>query len=249
MTSTIINTTVDKNSALRACYVTIYIDISGSMQSKMKDIECAVRGTMQDLSKSNDSAEDIIYLVKLVTFNDKVHVFNTEYLEPQELLDLLPENFFIAHSTTDIAAMLDTIDADFSGSGKDLHTGDPYPFNLIITDWEATENVSAQKAAQKRLAGNNRFNQQAANLCLYCGDESHKEDASAIVGAENLVALSPSLMPFLTPILANSTIVLSATHMADDSGSVSQMNQIIDDVEDGATGADALRAELEALFN
>ncbi len=249
MTSTIIHTISPKTTGLRVCYVTMYIDVSGSMQSKMRSIEKAIRGTLQELAETNDSAEDIIYQVKLVTFNDEVHVFNSEYLEPQEVADLLPEDFFTASSTTDIAAMLRTIDADFSGSGKDIHTGDPYPFNLIITDWDATENVGAQAAAQQRLHGNNRFNLQAANLCIYCGDESNKKDAASIVGDENLIGLSPSLMPHLTPIIAQSTIVLSATHMADDSGSASEMNQIISDVEDGVTSADTLRAELEALFN
>lgn len=249
MTSTIVNTLSTTTTGLRICYVTMYIDVSGSMQSKMRTIEKAIRATLQELAEANDSAEDIIYLVKLVTFNDEIHVFNSEYLEPQNIADLLPEDFFTASSTTDIAAMLRTIDADFSGSGKDIHTGDPYPFNLIITDWDGTENIGAQAEAQKRLHNNNRFNLQAANLCLYCGDESNKKDAAAIVGDENLIGLSPSLMPYLTPIIAQSTVVLPATHIADDSGSVSEMNQIISDVEDGATSADTLRAELEALFN
>lgn len=249
MTSTIVNMLSTTTTGLRVCYVTMYIDVSGSMQSKMRSIEKAIRSTLQELAEANDSAEDIIYLVKLVTFNDEIHVFNPEYLEPQEIASLLPEDFFTASSTTDITAMLRTIDADFSDSSKDIHTGDPYPFNLIITDWDGTENIGAQAEAQKRLHGNNRFNLQAANLCLYCGDDSNKKDAAAIVGDENLIGLSPSLMPHLTPIIAQSTIVLSATHMADNSGSVNEMNQIISDVEDGASSADTLRAELEALFN
>lgn len=249
MTSTIVNMLSTTTTGLRVCYVTMYIDVSGSMQSKMRSIEKAIRSTLQELAEANDSAEDIIYLVKLVTFNDEIHVFNSEYLEPQEITSLLPEDFFTASSTTDITAMLRTIDADFSDSSKDIHTGDPYPFNLIITDWDGTENIGAQAEAQKRLHGNNRFNLQAANLCLYCGDDSNKKDAAAIVGDENLIGLSPSLMPHLTPIIAQSTIVLSATHMADNSGSVNEMNQIISDVEDGASSADTLRAELEALFN
>lgn len=249
MTSTIVNMLSTTTTGLRVCYVTMYIDVSGSMQSKMRSIEKAIRSTLQELAEANDSAEDIIYLVKLVTFNDEIHVFNSEYLEPQEIASLLPEDFFTASSTTDITAMLRTIDADFSDSSKDIHTGDPYPFNLIITDWDGTENIGAQAEAQKRLHGNNRFNLQAANLCLYCGDDSNKKDAAAIVGDENLIGLSPSLMPHLTPIIAQSTIVLSATHMADNSGSVNEMNQIISDVEDGASSADTLRAELEALFN
>lgn len=249
MTSTIVNMLSTTTTGLRVCYVTMYIDVSGSMQSKMRSIEKAIRSTLQELAEANDSAEDIIYLVKLVTFNDEIHVFNSEYLEPQEIASLLPEDFFTASSTTDITAMLRTIDADFSDSSKDIHTGDPYPFNLIITDWDGTENIGAQAEAQKRLHGNNRFNLQAANLCLYCGDDSNKKDAAAIVGDENLIGLSPSLMPHLTPIIAQSTIVLSATHMADNSGSVNEMNQIISNVEDGASSADTLRAELEALFN
>lgn len=251
MTCTITNTRTHTSTSpdgLRTCYVTMYIDVSASMRSHMGSIELAVRSTLQELADANDSGEDIIYMVKLVTFNDEVHVLNDVYLDPNELLDLIPEDTFVARSTTNLTAMLQTIDADFSGSAKDLHTGDPYPFNLIITDWDGNEDTAAQAAAQKRLHNNNRFNQQAANLCIYCGSGSHKEDASSIVGAENLVALSPSLMSYLEPIIAQGTVILSDTHMADESGSADQMTHIIDDVEEGASGSDALRAELDALF-
>lgn len=251
MTATMINTRTTTSTAvggLRICYVTLYIDVSASMRVHMKTIETAVRRTLQELADANDSAEDTAYLVKLVTFNDEVHVLNDVYLDPNEVLDLMPEDTFTARSTTNLTAMLQAIDADFSGSAKDLHTGDPYPFNLIITDWDGNEDTAAQAAAQQRLHNNDRFNKQAANLCIYCGSGGSKEDAAAIVGAENLIGLSPSLMNYLEPIIAKGTVVLSQTHMNDETGSVDQMTHIIDDVAEGASGSDALRAELDALF-
>ena len=56
------------------------------------------------------------------------------------------------------------------------------------------------------------------------------------------------MMAYLEPIIAKGTVILSETHMSDETGSVDQMTHIIDDVAEGASGSDALRAELDALF-
>ena len=102
MTATMINTRTTTSTAvggLRICYVTLYIDVSASMRVHMKTIETAVRRTLQELADANDSAEDTVYLVKLVTFNDEVHVLNDVYLDPNEVLDLMPEDTFTSRST------------------------------------------------------------------------------------------------------------------------------------------------------
>ena len=71
--------TVFNDDGLRVCRITMWVDTSGSMSGHAADMTNGIKKLLTELVDKNKNAEDCQFLVKIITFNNDVHVLNNEF--------------------------------------------------------------------------------------------------------------------------------------------------------------------------
>lgn len=244
-----------EESDSRICWLEMILDISGSMSPREKVVFGAVSATLKALAAKQN--EDLEYRVRLTLFSDGVKVFNEEWLPPEQLAELFTGDVCRCGGGTNLSAIVNHIDGSFSRSSKlfskNIHTGDPMPVVVIITDFVGTDDPKSRAKAMNTLSSNRLFTRSKC-LCIFCGPESSKAEAAALCGSEeNLVALSDSeYASLLAPLLLTSTLSMSdGTHLG---GEMTTPADYKKRSEEGKKGADELndeelKNELDRLFN
>lgn len=238
---------------LRKVYVTFYVDISWSMSVHESTLFDTSKTVLKSLAERNQSAEDGEFLVRIVTFNDDVHVLNEQFLPPEQLLELIDSSTFRCDGGTNLTAIVQQIDTDCSRQGAafaNKHSSDFQPFSILITDFVGTDSDSTRESAMNRLLQNQLYVNKSQALCVFVGPESQKSNVVALAGgADRVIALGSELDKFLTPVIMGSTVQMSeATHMQNGSSS-SVAQQVAERVEDGGTSAQELQNQLIDLLS
>ena len=237
---------------LRRIFLTIRVDVSGSMSPHQAAISSSVRSLLKALADKNKAAEDGEFAVRLVTFSNDVHVLNASFLPPEQLLELLDDTTFSCSGGTNLTAIVQEIDQDCSRRGvsfADKHTSDFQPMSLLITDFMGTDPESSRQAAVDRLLDNRLYTQKTQSLCVFVGPESLQDRVAALAGgADRVIALSDDLDQYLTPVIMGSTISMALdTHINTPSSSDIGRNAA-QRAKDGALSSDELADELNKLL-
>lgn len=204
---------------IRTCVVNINIDVSGSMACWEKDIIRAIHETLTALINTNKNSEDVELRVRIKTFANKVTLFNTDPMKPEDLLAILTDQIFHCNGCTNLGAILASVDADYYRSSpllKHLHTGDYKLFEVFITDMVGTDNEESRKASFNRLENNRLYKAACQTLVIFTGPDSKKESSVALAGGDEgcVIALNGDISEYLTPVLLEGTIGLTdATHV------------------------------------
>lgn len=206
------------NDGLRACRITMWVDTSGSMSGHASDMAKGVKNLLQELADKNKDAEDCQFLVKIVTFNNDVHVLNNEFLDPAQLLEIIDESTFCCDGGTNLTALLREMDAACSRQAegfKGAHRSDYKPVNVLITDMHGTDTQSARDAALNRLMDNQLFTKKSEVLCVYVGSESDFHYVEKIAGGkQNIVSLTDNFSTYIAPVVMGSSVLSSIeTHV------------------------------------
>lgn len=252
-----LSTVVKKSSTdffdgLRCEHVTLRVDTSGSMGPHEKTVTASVKALLKALAQKNKNAEDVVFMVRIVTFNDKVHVLNDTFLPPEQLLELIDDNSFACNGGTNLTAIVQEIDNDCSRTSVSFsykHKSDYQPINVLITDFMGTDSQSSRQAAVDRLMDNRLYTQKTQSLCVFVGPENLRSNVSALAGgADRVIALSDKLDQYLTPLLMGSTINMALdTHVnAPSSGDIGR--DVAARAEDGILSADELADKLNRLL-
>lgn len=237
---------------LRKVCVTLYEDTSGSMIKHESALFDTTQAVLKNLAARNQSAEDCEFLVRIVTFNNDVHVLNEQFLPPEQLLELIDASTFRCSGGTNLTAIVQQIDADCSRQGAafaNKHSSDFQPFSILITDFMGTDSDSTRESAMNRLLQNQLYVNKSQALCVFVGPESQKSSVEALAGgADRVIALEQDLDKYLTPVIMGSTIQMNeATHMQNDTSS-SVAQQVAQRVEDGGVSAQELQKQLIDLL-
>lgn len=241
------------NDGLRACRITMWVDTSGSMSGHASDMAKGVKNLLQELADKNKDAEDCQFLVKIVTFNNDVHVLNNEFLDPAQLLEIVDESTLSCGGGTNLTALLREMDAACSRQAegfKGAHRSDYKPVNVLITDMHGTDTQSARDAALNRLMDNQLFTKKSEVLCVYVGSESDFHYVEKIAGGkENIVSLRENFSEYISPVVMGSSVLSSIeTHVNGQSnGSLAQ--EAKDRVEDRDKSAKQLMDEIMNTLN
>lgn len=206
------------NDGLRACRITMWVDTSGSMSGHASDMAKGVKNLLQELADKNKNAEDCQFLVKIVTFNNDVHVLNNEFLDPAQLLEVVDDSTFSCDGGTNLTALLREMDSACSRQAegfKGAHRSDYKPVNVLITDMHGTDTQSARDAALNRLMDNQLFTKKSEVLCVYVGSESDFHYVEKIAGGkQNIVSLRENFSEYISPVVMGSSVLSSIeTHV------------------------------------
>lgn len=237
---------------LRRIFLTLRVDISGSMTPHQEAITKSIRSLLKTLADKNKTAEDGEFLVRIVTFSDSVNVLNESFLPPEQLLELVDNTTFRCDGGTNLTAIVQEIDRDCSRTGisfADKHTSDFQPMSLLITDFMGTDAESSRQAAVDRLLDNRLYTQKTQSLCVFVGPDSLKANVAALAGgADRVIALSDDLDQYLTPVIMGSTISMALdTHVnSPTSGDIGR--NVAERAKDGALSSDELADELSKLL-
>lgn len=210
--------TVFNDDGLRVCRITMWVDTSGSMSGHASDMAKGVKNLLQELADKNKNAEDCQFLVKIITFNNDVHVLNNEFLDPAQLLEIVDESTFYCDGGTNLTALLREMDAACSRQAegfKGAHRSDYKPVNVLITDMHGTDTQSARDAALNRLMDNQLFTKKSEVLCVYVGSESDFHYVEQIAGGkENIVSIRDNFAKYIAPVVMGSSVLSSIeTHV------------------------------------
>lgn len=210
--------TVFNDDGLRACRISLWVDTSGSMSGHASDMAKGVKNLLQELADKNKNAEDCQFLVKIVTFNNDVHVLNNEFLDPAQLLEVVDDSTFYCDGGTNLTALLQEMDAACSRQAegfKGAHRSDYKPVNVLITDMHGTDIQSARDAALNRLMDNQLFTKKSEVLCVYVGSESDFHYVEQIAGGkENIVSITDNFANYIAPVVMGSSVLSSIeTHV------------------------------------
>ena len=208
------------NDGFRTCRFTMWVDTSGSMAGHSSDMAMAegVKNLLQELADKNKNAEDCQFLVKIITFNNDVHVLNNEFLDPAQLLEVVDDSTFSCDGGTNLTALLREMDAACSRQAegfKGAHRSDYKPVNVLITDMHGTDTQSARDAALNRLMDNQLFTKKSEVLCVYVGSESDFHYVEQIAGGkENIVSITDNFANYIAPVVMGSSVLSSIeTHV------------------------------------
>lgn len=235
----------------RQIYTTFYYDTSGSMTKHEQTLCESAKKVLEALAKHNASGEDGEFLVRIVTFNNDVHVLNQEFLPPEQLLELIDNSTFRCGGGTNLTAIVNQIDSDCSRQGvafANKHSSDFQPFSILVTDFMGTDSDASREAAMNRLLQNQLYVKKSQALCVFVGPESQKCHVEALAGgADRVIALGSDLERYLTPVVLGSTINMNqSTHLSIDSAS-SIAEQSVRRVADGQQSAEEIQRNQEAL--
>lgn len=245
--------TVFNDDGLRVCRITMWVDTSGSMSGHASDMAKGVKNLLQELADKNKNAEDCQFLVKIITFNNDVHVLNNEFLDPAQLLEIVDESTFYCDGGTNLTALLREMDAACSRQAegfKGAHRSDYKPVNVLITDMHGTDIQSARDAALNRLMDNQLFTKKSEVLCVYVGSESDFHYVEQIAGGkQNIVSIRENFSDYISPVVMGSSVLSSIeTHVNGQSnGSLAQ--EAKDRVEDRDKSAKQLMDEIMNTLN
>lgn len=245
--------TVFNDDGLRVCRITMWVDTSGSMSGHAADMTNGIKKLLTELADKNKNAEDCQFLVKIVTFNNDVHVLNNEFLDPAQLLEIVDESTFSCDGGTNLTALLREMDAACSRQAegfKGAHRSDYKPVNVLITDMHGTDTQSARDAALNRLMDNQLFTKKSEVLCVYVGSESDFHYVEKIAGGKaNIVSLRENFSDYISPVVMGSSVLSSIeTHVNGQSnGSLAQ--EAKDRVEDRDKSAKQLMDEIMNTLN
>lgn len=210
--------TVFNDDGLRACRISLWVDTSGSMSGHASDMAKGVKNLLQELADKNKNAEDCQFLVKIITFNNDVHVLNNEFLDPAQLLEVVDDSTFYCDGGTNLTALLREMDAACSRQAegfKGAHRSDYKPVNVLITDMHGTDIQSARDAALNRLMDNQLFTKKSEVLCVYVGSESDFHYVEKIAGGkQNIVSIRENFSDYISPVVMGSSVLSSIeTHV------------------------------------
>lgn len=245
--------TVFNDDGLRACRISLWVDTSGSMSGHASDMAKGVKNLLQELADKNKNAEDCQFLVKIITFNNDVHVLNNEFLDPAQLLEVVDDSTFSCDGGTNLTALLREMDAACSRQAegfKGAHRSDYKPVNVLITDMHGTDTQSARDAALNRLMDNQLFTKKSEVLCVYVGSESDFHYVEKIAGGKaNIVSIRENFSDYISPVVMGSSVLSSIeTHVNGQSnGSLAQ--EAKDRVEDRDKSAKQLMDEIMNTLN
>lgn len=237
---------------LRRIFLTVRVDTSGSMSHHKPAVTAAVKALLKALADQNYAAEDAEFVVRIVTFNNSVHLINDTFLPPDQLMELVDDSTFDCRGGTNLTAIVQEIDQDCSRSGISFagkHTSDFQPMSLLITDFMGTDDASSRQAAVDRLLDNRLYTEKTQSLCVFVGPEHLRDKVAALAGgADRVIALSDDLDKYLTPVVMGSTINMAMqTHInAPSSGDIGR--NVAARSEDGSLSADELADELKHLL-
>lgn len=245
--------TVFNDDGLRVCRISLWVDTSGSMSGHAADMTNGIKKLLTELADKNKNAEDCQFLVKIVTFNNDVHVLNNEFLDPAQLLEIVDESTFSCDGGTNLTALLREMDAACSRQAegfKGAHRSDYKPVNVLITDMHGTDTQSARDAALNRLMDNQLFTKKSEVLCVYVGSESDFHYVEKIAGGKaNIVSIRENFSDYISPVVMGSSVLSSIeTHVNGQSnGSLAQ--EAKDRVEDRDKSAKQLMDEIMNTLN
>ena len=210
--------TVFNDDGLRVCRITMWVDTSGSMSGHTADMTNGIKKLLTELVDKNKNAEDCQFLVKIITFNNDVHVLNNEFLDPAQLLEIVDESTFSCDGGTNLTALLREMDSACSRQAegfKGAHRSDYKPVNVLITDMHGTDVQSARDAALNRLLDNQLFAKKSETLCVYVGSESDFHYVEKIAGGkENIVSIRDNFSSYIAPVVMGSSVLSSIeTHV------------------------------------
>lgn len=210
--------TVFNDDGLRVCRISLWVDTSGSMSGHAADMTNGIKKLLTELADKNKNAEDCQFLVKIITFNNDVHVLNNEFLDPAQLLEIVDESTFSCDGGTNLTALLREMDAACSRQAegfKGAHRSDYKPVNVLITDMHGTDIQSARDAALNRLMDNQLFTKKSEVLCVYVGSESDFHYVEKIAGGKrNIVSIRENFSDYISPVVMGSSVLSSIeTHV------------------------------------
>lgn len=242
------------NDGLRACRISLWADTSGSMSGHASDMAKGVKNLLQELADKNKNAEDCQFLVKIITFNNDVHVLNNEFLDPAQLLEVVDDSTFSCDGGTNLTALLREMDAACSRQAegfKGAHRSDYKPVNVLITDMHGTDTQSARDAALNRLLDNTLFSKKSETLCVYVGSESDFHYVEKIAGGkENIVSITDNFANYIAPVVMGSSVLSSIdTHVNGGQSNGSLAEEAKDRVKDGNKSAKQLMDEIMSTLN
>lgn len=210
--------TVFNDDGLRVCRISLWVDTSGSMSGHAADMTNGIKKLLTELADKNKNAEDCQFLVKIITFNNDVHVLNNEFLDPAQLLEVVDDSTFYCDGGTNLTALLREMDAACSRQAegfKGAHRSDYKPVNVLITDMHGTDIQSARDAALNRLMDNQLFTKKSEVLCVYVGSESDFHYVEKIAGGKrNIVSIRENFSDYISPVVMGSSVLSSIeTHV------------------------------------
>lgn len=248
--------TVFNDDGLRVCRITMWVDTSGSMSGHAADMTKGTKNLLTELADKNKNAEDCQFLVKIITFNNDVHVLNNEFLDPAQLLEVVDDSTFSCDGGTNLTALLREMDAACSRQAegfKGAHRSDYKPVNVLITDMHGTDTQSARDAALNRLMDNQLFTKKSEVLCVYVGSENDIHYVEKLAGGkENIVSISDSenLSKYITPVVMGSSVLSSIeTHVNGQKSNGSLAEEAKNRAGDGEKSAKQLMDEIMNTLN
>lgn len=246
--------TVFNDDGLRVCRITMWVDTSGSMSGHAADMTKGTKNLLTELADKNKNAEDCQFLVKIITFNNDVHVLNNEFLDPAQLLEVVDDSTFYCDGGTNLTALLREMDSACSRQAegfKGAHRSDYKPVNVLITDMHGTDAQSARDAALNRLMDNQLFSKKSEVLCVYVGSESDFHYVEKIAGGkQNIMSMSENLSKYITPVVMGSSVLSSIeTHVNGQKSNGSLAEEAKNRAGDGEKSAKQLMDEIMNTLN
>lgn len=247
--------TVFNDDGLRVCRITMWVDTSGSMSGHASDMAKGVKNLLQELADKNKNAEDCQFLVKIITFNNDVHVLNNEFLDPAQLLEVVDDSTFYCDGGTNLTALLREMDAACSRQAegfKGAHRSDYKPVNVLITDMHGTDTQSARDAALNRLMDNQLFTKKSEVLCVYVGSENDIHYVEKLAGGkENIVSISDSdnFAKYIAPVVMGSSVLSSIETHVNGQSNGSLAEEAKNRAGDGEKSAKQLMDEIMNTLN
>lgn len=245
--------TVFNDDGLRVCRISLWVDTSGSMSGHAADMTNGIKKLLTELADKNKNAEDCQFLVKIVTFNNDVHVLNNEFLDPAQLLEIVDESTFSCDGGTNLTALLREMDAACSRQAegfKGAHRSDYKPVNVLITDMHGTDIQSARDAALNRLMDNQLFTKKSEVLCVYVGSESDFHYVEKIAGGKaNIVSIRENFSDYISPVVMGSSVLSSIETHVNGQSNGSLAEEAKNRAGDGEKSAKQLMDEIMNTLN
>lgn len=245
--------TVFNDDGLRVCRISLWVDTSGSMSGHAADMTNGIKKLLTELAEKNKNAEDCQFLVKIVTFNNDVHVLNNEFLDPAQLLEIVDESTFYCDGGTNLTALLREMDAACSRQAegfKGAHRSDYKPVNVLITDMHGTDTQSARDAALNRLMDNQLFTKKSEVLCVYVGSESDFHYVEKIAGGkQNIVSIRENFSDYISPVVMGSSVLSSIETHVNGQSNGSLAEEAKNRAGDGEKSAKQLMDEIMNTLN
>lgn len=247
--------TVFNDDGLRVCRITMWVDTSGSMSGHAADMTKGTKNLLTELAEKNKNGEDCQFLVKIVTFNNDVHVLNNEFLDPAQLLEVVDDSTFYCDGGTNLTALLREMDAACSRQAegfKGAHRSDYKPVNVLITDMHGTDTQSARDAALNRLMDNQLFTKKSEVLCVYVGSENDIHYVEKLAGGkENIVSISDSdnFAKYIAPVVMGSSVLSSIETHVNGQSNGSLAEEAKNRAGDGEKSAKQLMDEIMNTLN